>query len=125
MRIGEPLAIYDSNLTNNTRDRFELFLDSKGYFNASVEYKKKIRHNRITSTFKIEEGPAFKIDTLFLQTGDSAITDLIKKNEKESFLQVDENYEQANLTRERERLDLLRKVQLDVDWSRQYIQWEM
>ncbi|MEQ9167683.1 MAG: hypothetical protein RLO12_15600, partial [Fulvivirga sp.] len=45
MRIGEPLAIYDSSLTKNTKDRFDLYLDSKGYFNAKVDYENKIAGN--------------------------------------------------------------------------------
>jgi outer membrane protein insertion porin family len=125
MRIGEPLAIYDSSLTKNTKDRFDLYLDSKGYFNAKIDYKNRIVGDRVTTVFDIDPGPAYKIDTLFLQTGDSAITKLIKKNTDESFLEVGQNYEQANLTKERERLDLLMKDNGYFDFSRQYIQFEV
>lgn len=125
MRIGEPLAIYDSSLTKNTKDRFDLYLDSKGYFNAKVDYENKVVGDRVRTIFTIDAGPAFKIDTLFLQTADTAITKLIKKHADESFLEVGKNYEQANLTKERERLDLLMKDNGYFDFSRQYIQFEV
>lgn len=125
MRIGEPLSVYDSTLTKNTRDRFDLYLDSKGYFNAKVDYEEKVTGERVRTIFNIDPGPAYKIDTLFLQTGDSAITKLIKKNKDESFLEIGKNYEQANLTRERERLDLLMKDNGYFDFSRQYVQFDV
>ncbi len=125
MRWGEPVAVYDSSLTRATTDRFDLYLDSKGYFHSDISHKTTQSGKRVTSIFDIDTGPAYKIDTLFLQTGDSAITELINSSNKESLLKVGENYEQANLTKERERIDLLLKDNGYFDFSRQYIQFEV
>lgn len=125
MRWGEPLAVYDSSLTNVTKERFDLYLDSKGYFQSKIDYKKKEKDKRITSIFEIDIGPAYIIDTLFKQTNDSSISKLIDKNERQSYLEVGENYEQANLTKERERLDLLLQDNGYFDFSRQYIDFQV
>ncbi len=125
MRIGEPIAIYDSAQTQATINRFDLYLDSKGYFNSKIENNISIRHNRVTSTYKIESGPPYKIDTLFLQAGDTAIAKLIQKNQSEKLINIGDNYEQSNLSKERERLDLLMKDNGYFDFSRQYIEFEV
>jgi outer membrane protein insertion porin family len=123
MRIGEPITIYDTAQTKVTLNRFDLYLDSKGYFNSTIDHKIHGNGNRITSNYIIKSGPAYKIDTLFLETGDSSITKLINKTNQESQLKVGKNYEQSNLTKERERLDLLMKDNGYYDFSRQYIEF--
>ncbi len=125
MRWGEPLAVYDSSKTQSTLDRFDLYLDSKGYFSSNIEQKSSVNGNRVTSTYEIEIGEPYLIDTLILETGDSSITQLLNKYEAESNLVVGENYEQSNLTKERERIDLLLKDNGYFDFSRQYIQFEV
>ncbi|QSE96900.1 translocation and assembly module lipoprotein TamL [Fulvivirga lutea] len=125
MRWGEPLAVYDSSLTQSTIDRFELYLDSKGYFHSKIKHKTSSIGSRISSTYIIDEGPAYIVDTLFTQTGDSAITELLKKTEKKSHLKTGENYEQGNITKERERIDLLLKDNGYFNFSRQYVQFEV
>ena len=125
MRWGEPLAVYDSTQAENTKNRFELYLASKGYFHSKIDHKTSINGNRVSSIYSIDEGPAYKIDTIFIQTGDSSITELINQNDRKSYLDVGDNYEQANITKERERLDLLLKDHGYFDFSRQYIQFEV
>ena len=38
MRWGEPVAVYDTTLTQSTIDRFDLYLDSKGYFHSKIDH---------------------------------------------------------------------------------------
>lgn len=125
MRWGEPLAIYDSSLTSSTVDRFDLYLDSKGYFHPKINHGNSINSKRVTSTFRIDPKQPYIIDTLFKQTGDSLITRLIDKSMSKSELKVGENYEQANLSKERERIDLLLNDNGYFDFSRQYIEFEV
>lgn len=125
MRWGEPLAVYDSSLSEVTKNRFDLYLDSKGYFHSKIEHKSTLKGNRVTSTYIITEGQPYIIDTIFFQVGDSAIIKLLKKSSKKSYLETGKNYEQGNVSKERERIDLLLKDHGYFDFSRQYIQFEI
>jgi len=121
MRWGEPIAVYDSTHTKETVDRIQLYLNSKGYFTADVDTDINYIGNKVSLTYEIDAGTPYTIDTLFYQTSDSSIYNLLVRNSDESFLDVGENYDQTNVTRERERLDLLLKDNGYFDFSRQYI----
>jgi len=42
MRLGEPISILDSAKIDNTAQQMDLFLKTKGYFNAEIEYEVRI-----------------------------------------------------------------------------------
>lgn len=125
MRWGEPVAVYDSIKTEQTMGRIELYLNSKGYFQANVDTALKVVNEKVSVTYNVKQGLPYQLDTLLLQTGDSAVTNILNTNSDESFLVEGENYEQSNLTRERERIDLLLKDHGYFDFSRQYVEFNI
>lgn len=125
MRWGEPIAVYDSSLAEQTMGRLILYLNSKGYFLAEVDTAIDISNKKLSITYQLKQGEPYRIDTLLTQTGDSAISKTLKRNEDRSFLVKGENYDQNNLTKERERLDLLLKDHGYFDFSRQYIEFNV
>lgn len=125
MRWGEPVAAYDSALSNRSMDQFKLYLSSKGYFNATINRKLHTRGKVIKESFDIIPNEPYIIDTAFIQTTDSAVLQLIYNSTEDSHIKEGENYDQANLSHERERLDELLKDNGYFEFSRQYIEFEV
>ena len=125
MRLGEPLAIWDSSKTEASADRIQLYLQSKGYFQAKVDTSLEITDKKVKVTYQVNQGPAYVIDTLMLETDDPVITSLMRQYNDESFLKVGENYNQSNLTDERERIDEVMKNNGYFSFSRQYVEFEV
>lgn len=125
MRWGEPVSVYDSVQMEETKDRFKLYLSSKGYFLAEVNSEVKTSGNLVSVKYKINPKQPYLIDTLFYQTSDSAVYQLLKKTNENSLLEVGDNYDQSNITQERERIDLLLKDNGYFDFSRQYVSFDV
>jgi outer membrane protein insertion porin family len=126
MRYGEPVAVFDSTQMWITRDRFRMYLISKGYFQAQVEPQVELQGKRLVKlTYHIKEGKGYKLDTVFFNSNDSTILRILAHNKGESHLKKGENYDQQKLTRERERIDLLLKDHGYYNFSRQYIDYDV
>ena len=67
MRWGEPLSVFDSTAIENTKEQIDLYLESKGYFDAEVDYSVKckgLNNRRVTVIYNIKEKQSYKIDTV-------------------------------------------------------------
>ncbi len=125
MRWGEPLAVYDTSKTAGSLNRMQLYLQSKGFFQAEVDTLVKTNKKKVNITYEVEPGPPYVLDSLILVTGDSNISRIIEDSRDESLLVLGENYDQGKLTRERERLDNLLKDHGYFAFSRQYIEFQV
>ncbi|MBL7857140.1 MAG: BamA/TamA family outer membrane protein [Cyclobacteriaceae bacterium] len=134
MQWGEKVSTYDSASEERTIERFQEYLFSKGYFTNTVSSKvvyvkktffRKLLGKLASVTYKVEPGQAYFLDSVFYSVQDSALLDLIHKNEKNSLLKAGQRYDQDNFTKERERLDLLFKDNGYFDFSRQYIEFKV
>jgi len=127
MRIGEPLAIYDSAQIALTVERIQNFLYINGFFNAKVKNElsssKNNKHKHVV--YNLTAGEPYIIDTLIYRSTDSTVVSLLKKLSKESKLIIGNRFIQEDFTAERERLDLLFKDQGYFDFSRQYIEFDI
>lgn len=129
MRWGEPLAVYDTTLSNATASQMKLYLNSKGYFNSNVSYQTDtvgLSPKRVKVTYNIEEGEPYLLDTVFYRFAvDSALARLIYFDRENRLFKLGENYEASELEAERERLDALLKNNGYYDFSRQYIEFDV
>ena len=125
MRWGEPLSVYNKELSENTKEKMKLFLVTKGYFsshvNKNVEYKNRMAY----VNYYIDEGRPHTIDSISFTVADSVISGIIEKEKSNSLIHKDDNYDQSTLTAERERIDQLLKNHGYFDFSRQYILYEI
>jgi outer membrane protein insertion porin family len=121
MRWGEPLAIYDHQLTQESLDQLNQYLQTKGFFNGTVTYDTTFRQKLVTVTYEVNEGAPYTIDPISYVPSDTAIWQLINKHADQSLLRKDENYDQSVITAERIRIDELLKNNGYFDFSRQYI----
>ncbi len=125
MRWGEPVSVYNEDLIEATRQQMLQYLQNKGYFNGSVEYKTVIRNKRAYVTYYIEEDKPHIIDTVRFFTTNAEIRKIIEQNWHDSKLIIGENYDQDNLVAERERVEKLLKNNGYYDFSRQYIVFDV
>lgn len=127
MRLGEPLAIYDSNLSRQTAERMQNFLYINGFFLAKVNYEKvSSRNNKhISINYIIDAHNPYHIDTIAINSTDSTIVELIDKYKNASKIVKGERFKQENFSAERERLDFLLKDYGYYDFSRQYIEFDI
>lgn len=125
MRWGEPLVIYDSSSIRTTIQRFNLYLQTHGYFKADVDTTLDVGKDEVSVTYVVSPGPAYVLDSLSVLTDNPEISRIIRQHQGSSLLKKGDNYNQSNLTRERERLDLLLKNYGYFAFSRQYIDFDV
>ncbi len=121
MRWGEPLAVYDSALTEETREVLNKYLQTKGYFNGKVTYDVNILNKLVSVIYTVQERKPYTIDTISYVSADTAITRIIYDNLENQAISQGDNYDQDELTAERTRIDELLKNSGYFDFSRQYI----
>ena len=125
MRMGEPLAIYDTILSTASLDQMKTYLNTQGYFNARTSLDMKRVGRRLQLVYRIDEGQPHLIDTIILNTGDKKIDSILIANESESLLQVGDRYNQDNLNEERNRIENLLQDNGYYAFSRQYINYRV
>lgn len=127
MQWGEPVAVFDSALVENTKENFADYLFSKGYFenkvSAAITYSDT--NPTVTVDYFVDPGPAFIIDSLLFDVADTTILKLILDDQKNSLVREGKRYDQTDLTRERERIDALLRDNGFYDFSRQYIDYKV
>ncbi len=123
MQWGEPITIYDSTKTEETKKRFEDYLFSRGYFKNSVSWKITPVLKTTSVTYTINPGPAFKYDTIFYQIADQEVAKLLSEDKNKSKLKIGDPYNEDNISAERDRIDLILKDNGYFDFSRQYIEF--
>lgn len=125
MKWGEPLTIFDSAKTQLTAEKFSDYLFAHGYFKNKVTVDVEKKSKKVSIKYSVNPGRPYILDTLFYRIPDSALYTIIQKNNAKSFLSVGDNYDQANFSKERERIDLLIKENGYYDFSRQYVEFEI
>ncbi len=125
MQWGEPVSVFDSAMVTLTRERFHDYLFSKGYFQNRVSAKVATLGRFVNVTYKINTGPGYTIDSILYEMEDTTVLRIIKENRRQSLIKKGELYDQDNITRERERVDLLLRDHGYYDFSRQYIDFDV
>ena len=123
MQWGEPIAVYDSSLVKTTIDRFTNYLFSEGYFQNEVSTRITTVGKFVTVNYRVDAGTTYIIDTIIYNIPDQKIKDIVMLNQRNTLVKEGDNYSEDDLTKERERLDLLLKDNGYYDFSRQYIEW--
>ncbi len=121
MRWGEPLSLYDRTTSELTMDQMKFYLNSKGYFRAQVDYQEEQLKKMVKLTYQITESEPHRIDTIFFTSTDNNIRDLMTANQDQTEIEPEENYDQAKLEAERDRIYNLLKNNGYYDFNRQYI----
>lgn len=121
MQWGEPVSVFDSSLVEMTINRFKNYLFSEGYFQNNVTTKVGSLGRLVTVNYNVQTTAPYVIDSIFYRISDSTIHQTLKESERESFIRKGQRYREEDLSKERERIDLLLKDKGYYDFSRQYV----
>ncbi len=123
MQWGEPLAVFDSTLAQETQDRMTQFIRNKGFFLGTVQYEAHYKGKRAKVTYRVTEREPYLLDSLILITGDTAITNLILNTGHLSPLRTGDNYDAEKLEEEMIRIENLLKDNGYYEFSRQFVEF--
>jgi len=83
---GEPPVIYDSTQRNQSRDQIELFMQRKGYFDATVDSKTELNDKKQEAKIKyfIRPKEKYMVDSIYLNSTNKIINLIYRKFAVES-----------------------------------------
>ncbi len=125
MRMGEPLAIYDTAQENQTVENLTNYLHSKGYFNGTVEQSTDNEFKLVSATYKLVKNDPYIIDSIYYKIQDSLVNKLIYLDTENSLLKTGINYDQQLLSNERDRIFNLMLDNGYYTFSRNYISYRV
>lgn len=126
MKTGSPLAVFDSVIVEQTKDRINSFLiNSKGFRKANVTTSYIEKNRKVSLTYLIDSGSRNTIDSLITRTGDPALTALLQANRSGSFLIEGSYYDRSLLDAERDRIELLMIESGYYGFNKAYIEFQI
>lgn len=125
MRTGNPRIIYDSTTTVESVRQIEFYLKNNGFFDAATEVSVKKRKQKARVTYSIEENKPYNIDSVYIQTADKSIADLLKSHNQKPFVLKGNRYVQNDLSRERQRVEDVLKDNGYYTFSKSYVEFNV
>jgi hypothetical protein len=102
--IGEPPVIYNTALTNNTIRQFELYMQSKGYFNAEVTYEENASKKKMQVIYHIKGNDPYTLRNINYDIKDPFLGRFVFADTANSLIKKDINYDADVFQKERERV---------------------
>jgi hypothetical protein len=123
--IGEPPVIYDPILAQNTTRQFELYLISKGYFNAEVDFEEKLKRQRALITYNIKGNKPYTVRNLSYNVRDPYLREFILADTLNTLIQPGERNDADVLQRERNRLTRHLRNEGFYQFNREFIYFQV
>ena len=123
--IGEPPVIYDPILAENNVRQFELYLSSKGYFNAQVDFEEKLKRQRALVTYKIKGNQPYTVNNLIYNVRDPHLKEFVLADTLNTLIQLGERYDADALQEERNRLARHLRNEGFYQFSRDFIYFQV
>ena len=104
-KTGEPPIILDSIKTERSKNRLGGYYAANGWFDSEVTYTiNKKENKRATVDYHVKTGKPYLLDSIY-SSNSSKLIDLLYQNAQvNSLLKKGEQYKEANITNERDRL---------------------
>ena len=125
MRTGNPRVVYDSSLAEETVKQLEFYLINNGFFDAEVDFSTEKRGKKASVTYLITENQPYLIDSFYYRSDDQDIYRILGYNPQRILVKTNTRYEQAQLTRERQRIEDLLKDNGYYTFSKSYIEYNV
>lgn len=128
--IGEPPVIHDPVLAQNTLRQFEIFMYSKGYFNAELEFDERFytdpfRRNRVRVTYRITGNRPYTINQIVYNIQDPFLEGFVMGDTLNRLIEVDQRYDVDKLQEERTRLSRFLRDEGFFQFSRDFISFRV
>ncbi len=123
--IGEPPVIYDQTLTESTAQQFELYLQRKGYFNSSVDYKVDFnkRKQRANITYNLKGNKPYTIRDIKYSIHSPKLEFFILNDTINKLINKGDVYDADILKDERQRISRNLRNEGFFDFSRDYVEF--
>ncbi len=122
--IGEPPVIYDESQTDKTARQLELYLISKGYFNAMVTDSVELAGKKAVVYYFIRKNEPYIIRNISYTFEDTTLRPLILSDTANSLLHSGNLYDEDVFSSERERIATFLQNHGYFNFSSAYIYYE-
>ncbi len=102
--IGEPPVIYDRSLAESTINQFELYLHSKGYFNADLELEENLKKKKAKIRYQVVGNAPYIIHQKNYLISDDRVHRFVLNDSLQSLIKVGQRYDAEKLEDERNRI---------------------
>ncbi|MBP7496138.1 MAG: BamA/TamA family outer membrane protein [Bacteroidales bacterium] len=109
--IGESPVLLDSTLTKNTLKQYELYFNSKGYFNNNISKKITFKRKKANVAYDIILSKPYTINNIIYNSNDTALKRLVIADNKNCLLKKENNFDIDVFEEERDRLAIFLKNQ--------------
>ncbi len=103
-KIAEPPVIYDSSLAAYSAQQMELYLFNKGYLDANVQSYAFIKKKKARIKYVVEKGAPYTIRNIQYNIKDTVLRSLYFLHLNESYLKLNEVFDQDRIQLERDRI---------------------
>jgi len=125
MRTGNPRMIYDSVKTTESLRQIDFYLKNNGFFEATSEASIQKKKQKVRITYSIEENSPYLIDSVSIQTVDSAVSELLSSQNQKSPVKKGNRYAQNDLSLERQRVEDILKDNGYYTFSKSYVEFNV
>ncbi|MFD2036025.1 BamA/TamA family outer membrane protein [Belliella marina] len=125
MRTGNPRVVFDSLQTEDSKRQMNFYLANNGFFDGTVDYRVELNGKKAGVTYQIEENDPYTIDSVYSRSDDEKIYGLLDIHSKKSEIKAKTRYEQAQLSRERQRVEDFLKSNGYYTFSKSYIEYNV
>ncbi|MCF8225192.1 MAG: BamA/TamA family outer membrane protein [Bacteroidales bacterium] len=123
--IGEPPAVYNPDLTDNSTQQLELFLFNKGYFDAEVTDSVEFIRRKAKVHYNIYPGERYTIRNVDYFFQDVSLSDYIVKDTASAVLQPGIDYDIEKFREENLRIESILRNKGYYNFSRNFIDYEV
>jgi outer membrane protein insertion porin family len=103
--LGEPPVLLHSVAPDRVAARMRALLESKGYFQADVDYTVREEENTADIQYNIAIHSPYKINGVTVKGGNTTLVDSIRSTMGKTILVARDQYDLVKLKQERERID--------------------
>ena len=124
-RIGEPPVLYDSTLTDYSRNNLTLALNSQGFLRAQTDVEVREKEKKVKLKYTLYPGQLYTIKTIDYDIDDKNIADLLSQNENKSLLHIKMPCDVNVLDQERDRIVALLHRNGYYNFLKNYIRYDI
>ena len=122
--IGEEPVLYDPLLTEKTTEQFIKYLNSRGYYHASVTDSVSLDKKKAKVNYEVNLNNPYLISSVRYEFSDTGIASIILNDTLNSEIKINKPFDKEVLAAERVRLELLMRELGYYKFNKEFISFE-